>query len=576
MTSPITTLAYRSVLPVPHCTARHVGGDLLDVVRGAFGKWLAEKYRRRVPLGSGQHRIDGVSLLTSHAAYAADGSECAMRLELRQDTDEATWRTTVTAVCPLEHPGAVKVDLECFPNSPGPLRAGKPRLVQELVRELEPHDGVSRLSVQGLRVTADNVPKLVDVLCDPDRTLPVIVASRPRHPDPLWSERVAATMPRAAGDASLYVLWDTDAADALREAVGEHHRVTPGAVRTYLPEVDPAWEPDAARHRWLALARWADPGDRAWHGVARTVQRMALDRPQPVALRTVSFPDLAQQGRQERQESMEKARAMTMTSAPQASETEDALRSEIAVLNELLEVASVQLDEAGRSVGLAERANASLAEQLQAAAAVLDAEMEDHLLTLSGLEQARAEADALRSMLLRQGRWEEVAAATEVVPAIPVSFEELWDRVDAFPHLCVTADRRIALGLDEHAEARTWAAKAWSGLTALNSYAEHIKQEGYAGGFHQFCKNPPAGARVYPVSQVAMTEAAATMAAYGHERMFPAADGRKVEMQAHLKLAARGTVCPRVHFLDDLAGKGASGLVSVGYVGPHLTNKRTN
>ncbi|WP_333745565.1 hypothetical protein [Streptomyces sp. IBSBF 2950] len=243
-------------------------------------------------------------------------------------------------------------------------------------------------------------------------------------------------------------------------------------------------------------------------------------------------------------------------------------QTETAVLTELLE-------EADRSLRRADEEKASMAERLEAAHADRDAELEDHLGTLGELERARAEADALRAALLRQGRYQEVAAAAEAPAGLPTSFADLWERLDTLAHVRVTADRRIALALDEQAEARTWAAKAWSGLAALESYAAYRK-DGFAGGFHQFCKSPPAGARVYPVSQVAMTETSATMAAYGQERIFPALDGEEAEMQAHLKLAPRGNVCPRVHFLDDVAGKRASGLVVVGYVGPHLRNKRTS
>ncbi|MFG3336897.1 hypothetical protein ACGFZZ_33380 [Streptomyces tendae] len=244
------------------------------------------------------------------------------------------------------------------------------------------------------------------------------------------------------------------------------------------------------------------------------------------------------------------------------------LETEVAVLNELLAEASHQLQEAGRTVCRAE-------EQRREAETARETEMEDHLLTLGELEHARAEADALRALLLKQGRYEDVAAATAALLDLPASFAELWQRLDVFEHVEVTADRRTALSLDEHTAGRTWAAKAWQGLCALESYAEHRKN-GFGGGFHQFCQRPPAGARAYPSSQLAMTETEATMGAHGRERLFPGVGGARVEMQAHLKLAGRGNVCPRVHFRDDLAGKGASGLVIVGYIGPHLTNRRTN
>ena len=245
------------------------------------------------------------------------------------------------------------------------------------------------------------------------------------------------------------------------------------------------------------------------------------------------------------------------------------------MLTELLEMASHQLEKSERATRRAEEEKTALVQRLQAAHATRDAEQDDHLETLGELELARAEADSLRAALLRQGRFEEVAAASGVPADLPTSFAELWERLGTFTHVRVTADRRIALALDEQAGARSWAAKAWGGLAALESYAEHRKQC-FTGGFHQFCKNPPTGARVYPVSQVAMTETSATMAAYGHERIFPSLEGEQAEMQSHLKLAARGNICPRLHFLDDVAGRHASGLVIVGYAGPHLRNKHTS
>lgn len=268
------------------------------------------------------------------------------------------------------------------------------------------------------------------------------------------------------------------------------------------------------------------------------------------------------------------AREAAPTPAPGAPAGE--LREELAVLTGLLEVASDQLHKAEQSARHAELESASLAKELEAATAARDAEMEEHLLTLATLEQVLAENSRLQNLLMEQKRWEDLAEVGESTQsALPTSFAELWTRLETFEHIRVTADRRIALGLDDHAEARTWAAKAWSGLAALEAYGEHRKK-GFAGGFPQFCKNPPSGARTYPVSQVTMFESKATMGGYGGERIFSGIDGERVEMQAHLKLAARGNLCPRVYFLDDLAGKNASGLVIVGYVGPHLTNTRTN
>ncbi|MFG2141915.1 hypothetical protein [Streptomyces sp. NPDC048650] len=553
---------------------------LLDTARWVSGAWLKKKFpHAAVQLGTGQHALGDSSLLLTQAAYDDGGAEYATRIQLREDKLEATWRTTVTAVrSTTGDGGSVSIDLECFPNSTQTFRTSKPNLIRDLVGELKPCDGVSRLSVNALRVTHDRVDSLLDVLCDPQREMPTVVAARPMQRDPLWSERVAGTMRQIAGDASAYLLWDLAAVDAFREAIGHEHRVGPGAVRTFLPLVDPAWASDAPRHRLLGPARLTDPADQTWRGVARRVQMLALERPLPCRLSAVAFPDrVAEQHRQERRESMDKARLLTAVPAQRVGGYDEKLHAEVSLLNGLLEQADKELSEYGRTVDLAERANASMQEQLQAVIAERDGEIEDHLTTLDALQQARAEADRFRLLLLRQGRSAEVAEAAESLPGIPSSFEELWERLEELEHLAVTADRRVAFGLDEHPMSRTWAAKGWTALVSLNSYAA-AALGGFNGGFYQFCMAPPAGAKPYPVKQVAMAESASTMEQYGHERMFPTIGGVRAEMQAHVKLATRGRIAPRVYFLDDVKGTrgGSAGRLVVGYVGPHLTNMMTN
>ncbi|MEV0437689.1 hypothetical protein AB0I84_21110 [Streptomyces spectabilis] len=552
---------------------------LLDTARWVSGAWLKEKFpRATVQLGTGQHALDESAVVLSQAAYDDGGTECATRIQLREDKAEATWRTTVTAVRSATRGGTVSVDLECFPNTAQALRTSKPNLVRELVAELEPRDGMSRLSVNALRVTRDRVHSLVDVLCDPHRQKPTLVAARPTQHDRLWSERVAGTMQSVAGDASTYLLWDLAAVDAFREAIGHQHRVGPGCVRTFLPLVDPAWPADAARHRLMGSTRWTDATDQTWRGVARGIHTLALERPLPQQLAAVEFPDrVAEQHRQERRETMDKARLLTAVPAQRTDGRDEELRAEVTLLNGLLEQADKELSELGWTVRLAERTNTSMQEQLQAVIAERDGEIEDHLTTLDALQQARVEADRLRLLLLRQGRSEDVVEAAESLPGIPSSFEELWGRLGELEHLTVTADQRIAVGLDEHAMSRTWAAKGWTALVSLDSYAAAAKA-GFNGNFYQFCVRPPAGAKPYPVRQVAMTESAPTMSQYGHERLFPVPGGQRAQMQAHLKLAGRGRIAPRVYFLDEVKGvRGESaGRLVVGYIGPHLTNLMTN
>ncbi|MEW1700779.1 hypothetical protein [Streptomyces sp. NPDC091278] len=564
----MSTLAHRSTFTV------HDADTMLDTVRCVSARWLTDKFGSNgAPTGTGQRHITPSTVLLTEAAYDATGAEYATRMQLREYKAAATWRTTVTAIRSPTGEGTVGVDLECFPNGRNRLHTtAKPKIVRELIAELDATDGPSRLTPEALRVTADQVPDLVDILRDPQRRKPLLIAARPTRSHPLWTERVAGTVHAIAGDASAYLLWDLPAVDQFREAIGYSHRVNAGAARVYLPMVNPAWVPDGARHRVLGAPRWTNPDDKALRSIATSVLTLAREQELPQRLAAVEFPDPVAEQHQERQEALGAARL-----APSAPGTPPAdLRAEVTLLNGLLSQADEELTELARTKSLTERANASALGELAVVAAERDAEAEDHLVTLEALEQSRTESDRLRTLLLRQDRHGEAAEAATCFPGVPASFEELWERLGEWERLVITADRRTALGLDVHPGARVWAAKAWTALGSLDSYAA-AAAEGFNGGFYQFCLTPPSGARPYPVRQLAMTESTATMRQYGHQRLFPGPDGRRTEMQAHLKLGARGA-SPRLYFLDEAKGPEGSGAgrVVIGYVGPHLHNQITN
>ncbi|MDN3053640.1 hypothetical protein PH213_03590 [Streptomyces sp. SRF1] len=509
-----------------------------------------------------------MSVLTNHAAYLTDGAEHAIRLQLREDKPDATWRTTITAVAFEDSSALLSVSLEVFPNDDTPLAPVRPGLVRDLVRDLKPIDGLAPLTLDAQSVSAEGVDALIDVLCDPARHMPVIVAARPIRPDPLWSERMAKAMRDCAGAAALYLLVDTEAVDAFRAAIGEYHRVAPGAVRTFLTEVDPAWPKDASRHRFLTVARMSDSQDHAWRGLARTVQRISTEAPLPDALRTLAFPDEAsRRHRQERQAALATVRP---------SDELAVMRKDVEDLKALLAQADEELKEAARTAELSTLTVASLEEQLHAAMERADGDMEEALRALDDVERARAEADILRRRLRDAGRYDDTVVV-EQPRGVPDSFEELWERLDDFEGVLVTADRSKALELDEGERARVWAAKAWNALRALDSYTQAAR-EGFNGGFYQHCTSDRPGAVNWPLKQFAPAESDTTMNRWGAERIFAVPEdvdpsGRK-EMQAHLKLGSKGSTSPRIYFLDDT--EGITGRVIVGYIGPHLTNTKTN
>ncbi|NJP67367.1 hypothetical protein [Streptomyces spiramenti] len=561
-------LAHRTVLAVPDAHAP------IDTVRRVGADWLRERFGR-APTHSGHHRLGEAAVLTNQAAYRPDGSEHAVRLQLREDLAEATWRTTVTCVTAPEGGALVAVTLEGFADHGMPPAPPRPPLVRELVGALRPLDGLAPLTLDAVPVGPQEVDELIDILCDPGRRLPAVVAAAPLHPEPLWWERLASVVDRCAGAASTHLLRDTEAVDAFRDAVGEHHRVAPGAVRTFRVDADPGWPADGARHRYLTVGRLGDPDDRAWLTIAPTVRRIATLAPVPEPLREVRFTEESRRRDEQRRAALAADGALEL----------DSLRAENAELKQLLAVADADLRESRTGTDLAARNVDAREAELRALQQLYDEDFEDALRMLEELDSARGQLRELRQRLRERGRavpgprHRPAAGRPPERQAVPSTFEELLQRCSAaFPSLTVTAEPGPALRLDECDGARRWARKAWQALGALDSYADGVRG-GFRGGFYQHCQEGRAGSVTWPRNQLASNESPTTMAKWGTQRVFevPAAidpSGRSV-MEAHLKLGSKGSSSPRIYYLDDTRGKGRTRSVIVGYIGPHLTNTRS-
>ncbi|MET8578669.1 hypothetical protein [Streptomyces sp. NPDC005012] len=562
-------LAHRSVLTVPDADT------LFQDVRRTSARWLESRFGA-APLEPGRHRLDATTVLTNHTACLPDGTERAIRLQLREERDEAVWRTTITALA-SEDVAAVSVGLEVFPDrlraAGAHLGPGRPELVRDLVAALRPEDGSARLTPDAQCVEAGGVETLMDVLCDPDRRLPVVVAAQPVRPaaEGVWSERLERIVRQAAGAASLYRLADLEAVDAFREAIGEDHGVAPGAVRTYLTDVDPAWGRDASRHRFLSAARMCDAEDRAWFGMVRAVQRLSTEAPVPRPLRTVLFPhETAPRPRA----GADRGSAAPAALLPPGPDEASRLRRENEELRAELDRVREDLRRAQEDAELSARAMASLEDRYAEAVVRAEEDMETALRAMDGEEAARSELYVLRERLCEEGRYEETVVKDPA--GAPESFRTVWERLDTLDGVLVTADLQRALELDDAQRGHIWAAKAWKGLRALNSYARAAK-DGFKGGFYQYCSSPRSGGE-WPRKQVALVESETTMNRWGEERIFPVPEAvdasGTAEMQSHLKIDSKGSTSPRVYFLDDT--KGITGRVIVGYIGAHLTNTRTN
>lgn len=243
------------------------------------------------------------------ARNSADGTR-TKRWQLREPKVDGSWVSTLTVHAPGRTRGRVRswfwLDVEFLGGSSGEQdsrtgrRASVPRLARALLGAVDAHDSLAELRARPVLVRPPDVEALIDVLCDPDRRMPVIVASahlRREFGD--WRETIDRTLWTATGLASLYPL-DPHATNQFNAEIGESHRVWGGAVRTYLPDTDPASDRDAPRHRVLTASRIEDNETRARALLSGLPRRLSAEALLPPPLTGLSRALLAERPSGER------------------------------------------------------------------------------------------------------------------------------------------------------------------------------------------------------------------------------------------------------------------------------------
>ncbi|MFJ9697806.1 hypothetical protein [Kitasatospora sp. NPDC101183] len=471
------------------------------------------------------------------------------RRRLRTPAPHGTRQLTLTVATAAGGPTWVRLEAETHSTGSGvrtPCRVPVPDLARTLLPLLDATDGPAAVHPGPKVVTAGEVDDLIDELCDPERRLPTVVASVPvNQPLDEWVERVVRPLCRQLpGLATAYVL-DAEARVGFNVAL-EYHSVYGGAVRTYLPEVDPASRQDGARHPVLVRGRIEEDVRRAAAMIAREPRRLAADLPLPPTLaavpvlRVTAAPPTPPGGqeaalaREERQD-----RAEQQARADELERVRHTLRQERQDRREVRETHEGRLRSAARA--------------------------------LTGRHcTAAAPGSAARAAQ---------PAGPSDPEGKPGTFTELMARLGEFPLLSFTGDQKAALALDElRCAGAGWARLTWDGLTALQEYAEAAVRGAARGDFKQWCEHTPDGCHHFPPRKAVRGESRTVFShtKWKRERMLPVPEfvdaSRRAFMGAHLRIGG-GRTAPRLHYLDDCSG---SGRIYVGYIGLHLTNTRTN
>jgi hypothetical protein len=463
-------------------------------------------------------------------------------------------------------------------------------LVWLLLDSVTARDSLALLASRPVRISAEQVDDLIDVLCDPERRLPAMVATaHPAIAFDAWSATIAEVTRGASGLASTYIL-DELATIALNEAVGETHGVWGGALRTYMPEVDPAVPSDGLRHRVMLASRISADPRRVGAVLADLPRRLALEAPIPLALAGVNRMLLTQSrdGLDTGEEPGPQPAPEAGSSAPHQAGTHP--RSAAGAAQGEQASAPEPAQEAGKQAKRVERLRRErdealgLAEEQESRANSLFTERQNLLAQLAEREQQvlqlESTARAFRQRLIEAGVPADSLIPLEAPPdAPPDEFTELLDWVERhLPRVEYTGDIDDPLELDSSPESSTWVRSSWEALRALQAYAEVKAERGFPGDFRAWCMNPPSGGDyIISPNKVKMDESETVHSRpkWRQERIFrvpPEVEpGGRVFMGAHITIgaSANGRINPRLYFHDGVL---KTGRIYVGYIGRHLTN----
>jgi hypothetical protein len=210
------------------------------------------------------------------------------------------------------------------------------------------------------------------------------------------------------------------------------------------------------------------------------------------------------------------------------------------------------------------------------------------------LDLAQAEEDEIelqREVAILRQRLAATANPDTYIPPndvewdAPDTVEELVSRITpgkgahaALQKVVYTGDLDSAIEVDRRYPSGLYAKTLWLYVRVLYDYALSCASDDFSGNVHMYLTDDrTVGTKCSPHRHAA-TESDTVLAnpAWRQERVLPVPNQVDptgfVLMDSHFKPTHKDTFAPRMHYLDDLAG---TGKIYIGYIGKHLTNKRS-
>jgi hypothetical protein len=537
-------------------------GDAFAATKNEIRAWLKRKHLDVDAFAAGLAHVGARKVLLHATGNASDGTQTE-RWQLRDHQPDGHWLSSLVVHTPGRTNGSARtwfwLDVEFVHNDSATdvevrePRGDVPHFVRQLLQAVEASDSLMILHSSPRLICPHEVDGLINVLRDPGRRLPAIVASaHPRIDFDEWRRTIEHSTRFVVGQAGVYIL-DPPATGRFNDEIGDTHGVCGGAVRTYLPDMDTAVPGDAPHHPVMSAADIEAGGGRASAVLAALPREMAADAPLPNAL--ANIPRWAH-GSVHRSESD--------AEVTPAADSVEGLQEDNNALFELLEEK--------------ERIHVRDQEELAEKQQVLECTITDLAQAIDRNADLENRVRYFRARAEEAGQTETFPPATTGEERLPRSFSDVIRRLPDLTMVEFTGDTGITLGMERKTQQRVWAQYAWQALRALDSYAEAKAQGRFHGDFTRWCEEPPASGLAVPVARVAAHE---SKTVHNNPRMRQDRELRvpeevhpsgKVFMESHVRIGGGNGVAPRLHFYDDTS---KTGKIYVGYLGPHLLNTRS-
>lgn len=293
------TLGYRSILRLDDSE------NAVKVATEQVRSWLKSKHRDQRGYGTldayewdgpGTHVMGPNAKLTAVEHSGEDASR-RLLLRLEEENNSGTWCVSVTATSLPNGANAkqlivveVDADAEIANGRPVSENTKPPTIIRSLLDVTKARDFHADipLTASPTVVDVDDVESLAVALLDTRRTTSIVVGGAiPGAPLAPWSKIIGNLVWNSAGTTAAFVLTEA-AQEQLNIRLTATHAVGNGAVRTFLPGVEPADKADALRHRILYPGSLADSltnGMRVRPSLVRvhaaSARRQLLERPLP-------------------------------------------------------------------------------------------------------------------------------------------------------------------------------------------------------------------------------------------------------------------------------------------------------